>query len=106
MDNFIITSEQWGSGFVIQEYKGRYSLVSARQYTDKQGERKTTLRFGMIEIGKDKEARLPVAVELGSTTQEAIEALLIAIKHLEGEEGQGAPYHSDVPDFGDDSVPF
>ena len=104
MEEFFETNEQFHSGFVIQEYRGRWSLVSARQYDTKEGERKTTLRFGMIEIGKDKEARLPVAVELGSTRQEAIETLRIAIRHLEGDSQRATG--QDVPDFDSSDVPF
>ena len=81
--DFIETNEKYHSGFVVQEYKGIYSLVSARQYETRDGEMKTALRFGEIEIGKDKTARLPVAVELGSTKEEAIQNLRIAMMHLD-----------------------
>lgn len=93
--DFIETSEKYHSGFVVQEYKGIYSLVSARQYETRDGEMKTALRFGEIEIGKDKTARLPVAVELGSTKEEAIETLRIVLMHLDGK-----------PANEDDDVPF
>lgn len=95
MDEFFETNSQYHSGFVIQEYKGKWSLVSARQYETRDGEMKTALRFGEIEIGKDRTAKLPVAVEIGSTKQEAIETLRVILMHLDGK-----------PANEDDDVPF
>jgi len=83
MEDFIETNERYRNGFIVQEYKGVFSLVSARQYEARDGETKTALRFGEIEIGRDKTARLPVAVELGSTKEEAIQNLRIAMMHLD-----------------------
>lgn len=102
MDEFFETNSQYHSGFVIQEYKGKWSLVSARQYETRDGEMKTALRFGEIEIGKDRTAKLPVAVELGSTKEEAIQSLRIAMMHLDGsaereELGGRQSDDSDVP---------
>lgn len=96
--DFIETNEKYHSGFVVQEYRGTWSLVSARQYETRDGEMKTALRFGEIEIGKDRTAKLPVAVEIGSTKQEAIETLRIVLMHLDGKP-------ANVHDY-DDSVPF
>jgi len=48
MSNFIRTNEQYNSGFEVNEYQGRYSLISAREY---QG--KIFQKWGEIETGRD-----------------------------------------------------
>jgi len=101
MSNFIRTNEQFGSGFEVNEYQGRYSLISAREY---QG--KIFQKWGELEIGKDKTKRLPVAIELGMSREEAIENLKMAIAKLQGqatEQGENPPPYGAS---GGDDVPF
>jgi hypothetical protein len=81
MEEFIETNDQYGSGFVIAEYQGRYSLIAARKSGDK-----VYQKWGEIEVAKDKTKRLPVSVELGSSKDEAIGALALAIRFLDGNE--------------------
>ena len=77
---FVETDSKYHSGFEVVEYKGKWSLIRAKQGTDKVWQ-----VWGDIEIGKDKKKRLPVAVELGDR-QEAIEALERVLDWLKGEE--------------------
>lgn len=74
---FIETNSKYGSGFVIQEYNGKISLVSARQ-----GKDKVWLKFGEIEVGKDKTARLPVSVDLGEGPESALRSLRSAAEMI------------------------
>ena len=77
---FIETNTKYHSGFEIQEYEGKFSLVSARK-----PDNKVYIVWGEIEIGKDKTKKMPVRVDLGSKEQ-AISALKQAIAFLSSDE--------------------
>jgi len=95
-DRYIETSEQYHSGFKVDEYKGKISLTAARTWN---GEVK--LQWAKQEFGKEKvEKNLPVKVEIGNTKDEAIANLLLVIGMLQGEAENNRPF----PD--DDDVPF
>jgi len=101
MSDFICTNEQYSSGFEVNEYQGRISLISARESNGK-----IYQKWGEQEIGKDKTKRLPVSVELGSSREDAIENLKMAIAKLQVagmEQGANPPPYgaTDV-----DDVPF
>ena len=88
MSNFILTNQQYGSGFEVNEFQGRISLIAAREYNDK-----IFQKWGEIEVGKDKTKRLPVSVELGNSKEEAINNLKLAIAYLQGTgEGENVPF--------------
>ncbi len=74
---FLETNTKYGTGFEIQEYQGRISLVAARQYKDK-----IFQKWGDIEIGKDQTKRLPVAVELGDSKEAAVRTLKSTIEFI------------------------
>jgi hypothetical protein len=74
---FIETNHQYGTGFEINEYKGKISLISARQ-----GKDKVFQKWGEIEIGKDKTKRLPVSVELGDSKEAAVATLKATIQFI------------------------
>ena len=101
---FILTDRQYGEGFVINEYKGKISLIAARE-NEKSG--KVYQKWGEIETGKDKTTRLPVSVSLGSP-DEAVKTLQATINAVQ----QGL-YKSDedmtswtpTPN-NDDDIPF
>lgn len=82
---FFKTNDQYNTGFTLNEYKGTFSLIAARESNDKVYE-----RWGDIEIGKDKKKRLPVSVELGEV-KAAISVLRAVIDKLEGNPQQGTP---------------
>lgn len=65
-DNFIMTDEQYKSGFMLDEYKNSYSLVAARQY-DKDGELQTAKEwaFPQDKERKPRAKAIPVKIELG-----------------------------------------
>jgi hypothetical protein len=74
---FIETNPQYGTGFEISEYKGKISLISA-----KQGKDKVFQKWGEIEIGTDKTKRLPVSVELGDSKEAAVRTLQATIQFI------------------------
>lgn len=106
---FLLTDRQYGEGFQVSEFKGKISLIAARE--DQAG--KIWQRWGEIEIGKNKTAKLPVAVPLGEPN-EAIKVLQAAIEAIraklhDGSERQTSGSRSGMPpvaDNKDDDVPF
>ncbi len=92
---FIITNEKYQTGFEIQNYKGRIQLVSG-----KQGRDKVFLKFGEIEVAKDKTQRLPVSVEIGDSKEAAVRTLQAAIQFILAGKVESGP----VDDA--DGVPF
>ena len=92
-DSYIETSEQYHSGFELSEYGGKYRLIAAKKPQDK-----VYQQWGELEIGKDKTTKLPVAVEIGNTKDEAIANLLLVIGMLQGEAENNRPLpEDDVP---------
>lgn len=91
MEEFIRTSER--GGFLINEYKGTYSLNSAWESDD------GTVRqnWALKQKGKDKyaEKATPIKVELGDRDH-AIAALTMALQSIKGTT-DSAPTMEDVP---------
>ena len=76
MSDIIITNEKYRRGFKLDAYGDIYSLVAAREYTDKSGETKEAMEWAFPQ-DKDRNPRekaIPVKIELGTKDQ--------AIKHL------------------------
>jgi len=110
MSDFIETNEQYHSGFQVNEYRGKYSLVAARTWTDREGNEKISQEWADREIGKDKiMKRLPVSVEIGNSKEEAIRNLQLAIDKLKDQQ-QRAPREAyalrDDRPLPDDEFPF
>lgn len=89
---FIETNEKYGTGFEINEYKGKISLISARQYNGK-----VYQKWGDIEIGKENTKRLPVSVELGDSKDAAIRTLKAAIQFILADRVEKADTEADAP---------
>ena len=68
--NFIMTDERYQSGYLIDEYNGRYSLINA--YMGKDGLPKKKWVYTIKDEKADK--MLPWKLDLG-TKEEAIEVL-------------------------------
>ena len=90
MSDIIITNEQYKSGFVLDEYKGTYSLINA--YQKKTGE--VEKKWAFIEKREKNEdtgewegkagKKLPWKIELG-TRDEAIKNLSAVLEQLGAE---------------------
>lgn len=109
MGTFIETDEQYHSGFEVNEYAGKWSLISARTWTGRDGDERVSQKWGEIEIGKDKTKRLPVSVELGKDPQQAINYLMLAIdmiKKMAGPQRESYAARDNRPLPDDSDVPF
>lgn len=82
---FFLVDRKYGEGFVVSEFKGKVSLIAARE--DQAG--KIWQRWGEIEIGKNKTAKLPVSVPLGEPS-EAIKVLQAAINAIRAKLHDGS----------------
>lgn len=110
MSDFIETNEQFHRGFQVNEYRGKYSLIAARAWTDREGNEKISQEWADREIGKDKVIkRLPVSVDIGNSKEEAIRNLKLAIDKLK-EQIQQVPREAyasrDDRPLPEDEVPF
>jgi hypothetical protein len=84
MSEFILVDEKYREGFVVEKYKGSYSLNAARQY-DKDGETKVAVRWGEVEVGAKKEKKkLPMGVNLGTDPGKILRRALSVIESSEG----------------------
>ncbi len=84
---FIETDSKYQSGFEISNYRGKISLIAAREYKDK-----VYQKWGELEIGKDKTKRLPVSVELGNSPEEAIKTLQATIEFIKAGKWEEKPF--------------
>jgi len=110
MSDFIETNKQYHSGFQVNEYRGKYSLIAAHTWTDREGNEKINQEWAEREVGRDKVMkRLPVSVEIGNSKEEAIRNLQLVIDKLKDEQ-QWAPREAyasrDDRPLPEDEVPF
>lgn len=102
MSYIIITNEKYRRGFKLDAYGDIYSLVAAREYTDKSGETKEAMEWAFPQ-DKDRNPRekaIPVKIELGTKDQ--------AIKHLRDvleQLGAELPGPERLPDYGQPGKP-
>ena len=102
MSDIIITNEKYRRGFKLDAYGDIYSLVAAREYTDKSGETKEAMEWAFPQ-DKDRNPRekaIPVKIELGTKDQ--------AIKHLRDvleQLGAELPGPERLPDYGQPGKP-
>lgn len=73
---------KWREGVQLEEYKGEYSIITARQ-----GDDKIYFKWGFPQ-GKDKkpiEKSLPWKVKIGQDKDEAVKVLKGLLAELEGQ---------------------
>lgn len=70
---FRMMNEKYGSGIGIEEYNGKFSLVSARKGSD--GNYYSDWAFPQDKDRKPREKAIPVKVPLGDSRDEAIATL-------------------------------
>ena len=111
MADIIITNEKYRRGFKLDAYGDIYSLVAAREYTDKSGETKEAMEWAFPQ-DKDRNPRekaIPVKIELG-TKDQAIKHLRDVLEQLGAELPgperlpEGYPIEGGHPEYND--VPF
>ena len=86
---YVETDSKYGSGVLLNEYGGKYSLVEARPRKDEDGH---WIRFCRVEI-RDQEVTLPKGVVIGNSRQEAIETLNHFVNLLEsGGDEEDVPF--------------
>ena len=119
MSDIIITNEKYRRGFKLDAYGDIYSLVAAREYTDKSGETKEAMEWAFPQ-DKDRNPRekaIPVKIELG-TRDEAIANLRRVLAELVaepdgperlqdyGQPGKPGSYPIEGGEPGYEDVPF
>ena len=106
-DKFIVTDQKYNSGFTIDEYNGKISIVNARQADDG----RTWIEWCFPQKRKDGEnvpgdKALPWKILLGKNREEAIKTWETVRNMLRG-ENEGNDYNSvPVTDDKDNFIPF
>ena len=104
--NFIMTNEKFQSGYLVDEYQGKYSLINA--YIGKDGEVKKKWVYTIKNDAADK--MLPWKLELGNK-EEAMEVLrgLARLMNAEPDGPEELPVHgqdSNTEGDGFQDIPF
>ena len=101
--NFIMTNEQYQSGYLVDEYNGKYSLINA--YIGKDGEVKKKWIYTIKNDAADK--MLPWKIELG-TKADAMNILngIARLLNAEPDGPEEIPQHSNDNPQEFDGIPF
>lgn len=94
MSNFVKTNEKYGSGFVVEEYNGAWSLVEA-----KEGKEKVYTQWcKRIFKNEVQDKAWPIKVSLGDTQKEALDNLRRAAEIIKkGPQKKEEKVDDDIP---------